>query len=111
WSPDGSVIAYRAQTCNATPHRGLYGDTRLVTPSGRDITPTAYADPCDGIGSDKWPVPAWSPDGRLLAINTGVGLYLGKRDGTDLRRVAPAAGGVNGDARPAWQPDALGSTK
>jgi Tol biopolymer transport system component len=57
WSPDGRTIAYQTKC-------GI----RLVTPSGRNVTPTATANACDAIGFSG--PPAWSPDGTKLAVET-----------------------------------------
>ncbi|MGZ4372745.1 MAG: TolB family protein, partial [Gaiellaceae bacterium] len=55
WSPDGKTIAYR------TPC-GI----KMVTPGGKDVTPTNPPFVCHAIGLAGDPV--WSPDGRRIAI-------------------------------------------
>ena len=64
WSPNGELIAYQA-TCGI----------QLVTPTGRDVTPTSPARPffC-GLGYSGRPT--WSPDGRKLAFEAR-GRHLG----------------------------------
>jgi Tol biopolymer transport system component len=104
WSPDGKTIAYFARGCAPTPDNK--GRIRLVTPTGRDVTPPTA--PCNGIGPAGHPVPAWSPDGRKIAVGTDSALYLMHADGTGLRQLqrgrlinhSPAWGYI----RPAWRP-------
>jgi len=97
WSPDGKTIAYYAPGCEGTPNDT--GRIRLVTPNGRDVTPRAA--PCDGIGPANHPVPAWSPDGRQIAVATNDALYVMNANGTDLRRLQASR---TPDLRPAWRP-------
>jgi hypothetical protein len=105
WSPDGTTIAYRAVSCVAGHNTADLASIRLATPAGQDITPRRLEKDCELTGPYLYPVPAWSPDGHQLAINTGNGLYLVNRDGTNLRETASqAGGGVFGQDRPAWQP-------
>jgi WD40 repeat protein len=112
WSPDGSTIAYRAPSCVPGGRPSLFGSIRLVTPAGRDVTPARLDRACERLGPFEWPVPAWAPDGRRLAIGTGSGLYLVDRDGSGLREIAAqAGGGLYGQARPAWQPAPRGGTR
>ena len=104
WSPDGKAIAYLAPGCAQAPDNK--GRIRLVTPTGRDVTPPTA--PCDGIGPADNPVPAWSPDGRQIAVGTDSALYLIQANGTGLRQLqrgrlinhSPAWGYI----RPAWRP-------
>ena len=104
WSPDGKTIAYLTPGCAHAPDNK--GRIRLVTPTGRDVTPPTA--PCNGIGPAGNPVPAWSPDGRQLAVGTDSALYLMHADGTGLRQLqrgrllsrSPAWGYI----RPAWRP-------
>ena len=103
WSPDGKTIAYFAPGCGQAPNNN--GRIRLVTPTGRDVTPSGAR--CEGIGPAHDPVPAWSPDGRQLAVGTDTALYLMNRSGTGLRQLE--RGRFNsavlwGYLRPAWRP-------
>lgn len=103
WSPDGKTIAYFAPGCGQAPDNS--GRIRLVTPSGRDVTPPGAR--CEGIGPTGYPVPAWSPDGRQLAVGTDTALYLMNSNGTGLRQLHK--GGSNsavlwGYLRPTWRP-------
>jgi hypothetical protein len=102
WSPDGKTIAYFAPGCGQDPNST--GRIRLVTPTGRDVTPPAA--PCDGIGPANHPVPAWSPDGRRIAIHANTGLYLMNANGSDLRRLRERRTNLWNapDLRPAWRP-------
>jgi Tol biopolymer transport system component len=97
WSPDGKTIAYSAPGCEGIPNDT--GRIRLVTPTGRDVTPPAA--PCDGIGPAGQPVPAWSPDGRQIAVAAGGALYLMNANGTDLQLLRQSSGF---GGRPAWRP-------
>ena len=102
WSPDGKAIAYFAPGCAQAPDNT--GRIRLVTPTGRDVTPPAA--PCDGIGPAGHPVPAWSPDGQKIAVGTDTAQYVMNANGTRLRQLqrgkfAPALWGY---IRPAWRP-------
>jgi dipeptidyl aminopeptidase/acylaminoacyl peptidase len=73
WSPDGRTIAYQT-TCGI----------RIVTPSGRNVTPTATLNACGAIGLSGPPV--WSPDGTKLAIETSHrhGIYVMNKNGSGL---------------------------
>lgn len=94
WSPDGRTIAYQT-TCGI----------RLVTPFGRNVTPTETAKACGAIGVSGPPV--WSPDGTQLAVETAAGVYVMDKNGGALHLVSHQAtttwrGGLPG--RPSWQP-------
>jgi Tol biopolymer transport system component len=103
WSPDGKTIAYFAPGCSNTPDNK--GRIRLVTPTGRDLTPPSA--PCNGIGPAGHPVPAWSPDGRQIAVATDTALYMMNADGTGLRQLQEGrfnSAVLWGHLRPAWRP-------
>jgi Tol biopolymer transport system component len=97
WSPDGRTIAYQMRC-------GI----RLVTPSGRNITPRTgnpRGDRCGVIGRSGPPV--WSPDGTKLAVETKNGVYVMNRNGRSLRLASRSAartwyGALPG--RPSWRP-------
>jgi TolB protein len=96
WSPDGQTIAYRS-TCGV----------RLVTPDGKDATPSMMRARCTEMRSPGFP--AWSWDGTRLAFGMTSrpwrGLYVLNADGTGLTRVSTQPGiGVFGTGRPAWTP-------
>ena len=95
WSPDGRTIALQT-TC------GL----RLVTPSGRDVTPRPMAKWCGPTDSSG--PPAWSPDGTKIAIEgtDGAGIRVMDRTGRARHLVTHYAqrsryGWLPG--RPAWR--------
>jgi Tol biopolymer transport system component len=70
WSPDGKTIAYRGR-CGV----------RLMTPTGRDVTPRSSGS-CGILPAGR---PTWSPDGRQLAITTDAAIYVVNKDGTGSR--------------------------
>lgn len=93
WSPTGRMIAYESRC-------GI----RLVTPSGRDVTPVGSRG-CSAIGVSG--APSWSPDGQKIAIGTYyAGTYIVNADGRHLVHVQTPRGvlmpGV--PPRPSWQP-------
>ena len=92
WSPNGRTIAYRG-TCGI----------KLVTPAGKDVTPPAVA---AGCGVHPRGYPAWSLDGKRIAIGTQRGVYLINADGSGLVRVTRVEPGTPGfgTQRPAWTP-------
>ncbi len=101
WSPDGKTIAYFAPGCAPTPDNK--GRIRLVTPTGRDVTPPTA--PCDGIGPAGRPVAAWSPDGQQIAVGTGTAQYVMNANGTGLRLLQRGRfTSLWGHIRPAWRP-------
>jgi Tol biopolymer transport system component len=98
WSPNGRTIAYQARC-------GI----RLVTPSGRDVTPRRWANSCGAIGLSGGP-PMWSPNGKKIALETKTGIFVMNANGSRLHLLASTFeedtttwyGALPG--RPAWQP-------
>ena len=91
WSPNGKVIAYQT-SCGI----------RLVTPTGRDVTPGHTA--C-GIGLSGPPV--WSPDGTKIAFETSHGNFVMNENGSHLRLVVMQTSVAHYGQQPgraAWRP-------
>jgi Tol biopolymer transport system component len=98
WSPRGRTIAYQT-TCGI----------RLVTPSGRDSTPTATSNACGAIGLPGPPV--WSPDGTKLAVEASRrhGIYVMDKNGGALHWVSLGLRETRTwyralPGRPSWRP-------
>ncbi|MGH9518631.1 MAG: protein kinase domain-containing protein, partial [Terriglobales bacterium] len=108
FSPDGGQIAYIAPT---------KAGTRLMLAQADGSQPRALADPAVGAGyiSQCWDAagaathsPAWSPDGRSLALfeNLAAGLSRVAVIGTDdgrVRLLGPDLAGAVADV--VWRPD------
>jgi hypothetical protein len=99
WSPTDDVIAYRSD-CGIN----------LMTSRGRDVTPPSPS-VCQAIGVRG--TPAWSPDGKRIAIGAGhispdrpYGTFVMNADGSNLVRVSTRARGNAGfgQPRPTWRP-------
>ena len=90
WSPDGTELLYAAELdIWAKPVDGRPA-RRVVALAGTDAQPT------------------WSPDGSRIAFvhraeTPNDGVYVVRRDGTDLRHVAPTGTAPIGNVR--WKPD------
>lgn len=100
-SPDGTTVAYVS-----TASSGGNPTVRLVRSDGTADRALAL----DGFVND----PAWSPDGRLLAVTRRVPsstprgqpgrseIWIVERDGSGARRLVASDGH---DLQPAWSPD------
>ena len=107
WSPSGRTIAYAAPSCGGADPRDWR--IRLVTLGGHDATPSGGS--CSVIGPPASVAPAWSPDGRRIAIATLNALYVMNADGSGLERVRRGdflGRGVGGLLRPFWQSQSKG---
>lgn len=97
WSPDGSKIAFIANTCGPA---GCHTDIYTMHPDGTAISPLFTG----GAGTvPDWV--AWKPDGTSLAFsgqyNGTYGLYLVTADGSTVTPVITGVGGFH----PSWSPD------
>lgn len=85
WSPDGHRIVFGDNCCQA------HTNTWTVSPSGRRLTQLTHTTVRHNVG-----FPAYSPDGRFLAVNTDLfrnpasgrgDLAIMRADGTHLHRI------------------------
>ena len=100
WSPDGTRVAFVSNRdvpdIEKIWRAGLY----TMAADGTDVRRLAA-----GLEGVAWQPPAWSPDGRSLAVagvepgGAGHGLYLVHTDGAGFVRLADAISGG------AWSPD------
>ena len=138
WSPDGRRIAFTRFRYEASGGQDIYtispsgkGRGRLIgdcycnqpdfSPDGRHLafsigtTSRIHVARADGTGrrrltSGIGAEPAWSPSGRYIAFRRGEDLYVMRRDGSRLRRIAynrskAPIGDRNADwENPSWQP-------
>jgi TolB protein len=112
WSPDGSQIAFSRFTEDPDDddESEERGQVWLMRPDGGDQRPLAPAPPAGVIES----APAWSPDGRMLAIERfRIGssrivssIVVVAADGSGRRTlVREIAAGLTFVGEPAWSPD------
>lgn len=127
WSPDGTALAFAGFTDNRKPSiytvrldgthphmvaPGGSAPTWARTPDGDRIayeaaSGTFVVSPSGGTPVRVAPagLPAWSADGRLLAVGTTGGTYVVDWRGRNLRRSTTIGdGGLFGGIRPAWRP-------
>ncbi len=98
WNPDGRQIAA------VTKGDGRYS-LELMRPSGDQRIPIASSRRRFTSNAME---PAWSPRGRLLAFVPDDAIFVVRRDGSRLRRLAgfgQASGGLMGYSSPRWAPD------
>src|SRR5262249_27127100 len=99
WSPDGSKIAYLADT-SAAPDIGGNGDIWVIDADGANPHPITSGGHFLGT--------AWSPDGTRIAtldFPSRTVFTLNASDGSDLEAVHP--GGLQ--FVPGWQPRGTGA--
>jgi len=93
------------------------GSTELAFASTLDLASVVYVARADGSAvrqimhpSHAISAPAWSPDGKTLAVRAGRysderGIYLVGSDGSGLRKLTTQTHQFNGYSVPAWSPD------
>ena len=99
WSPDGTRIAFVSNRDVPGDEQRWRADLYTMTVDGGDVRRLST-----GVASVAWQPPAWSPDGRSIAVNgrrqgEGEALYLAHADGAGFVRLAEAVSGG------AWSPD------
>lgn len=100
WSPDGTKVAFSA------PGGALADTEDIFLVSVADGTTARLT--VASVAGEKYIMPDWSPDGRLIALTHffapfgGSDVYTINADGSGLRNLTNAAGD---DTFPAWSPD------
>ena len=115
WSANGRWIAYGRTRHGST---GCPCGIVLIHPNGtakQDISDVACPTPDEPLEPDMCRgdlLPAWSPDGRFLAVtrflgppdNTTVATFVMQSDGTDVTQLTDPGDGFE-DWAPTWSPD------
>ena len=111
WSPDGRHVAFLSNRHLSGPEyqKNQWADLYIIAADGTDVRRLDT-----GLISVVFQPPAWSPDGRSIAVNgwrqgsitvngrrldEGRGLYVVQADGSGFVRLADAVSGG------AWSPD------
>jgi Tol biopolymer transport system component len=103
WSPDGSLIAYTAQSLT-DPFFTL--SLRVIDPDGTGDREVIAAHGSHEIGANS--NPSWSPDSRSILTHVSVGtglpdIWIAQRDAAGLWSPArPVVPGPEADFLPAW---------
>lgn len=92
WSPDGTKLLYTNSSVN--PDGVEVTQLWTINPNGSDNR-RVYQGLSPG---GRWPLPFWSPDGKLIAVAPNEGVVVMNADGTGVRLVGESANQV------AWQP-------
>jgi TolB protein len=101
WSPDGKEIAFQCQVQPSATDPG-YSRICVMDADGSNVRELPQT-PATGLSDGA---PAWSPDGKEIAFNRGVGdqhaVFVMNADGGEARQVTPWA---LAGAQPDWSPD------
>jgi Tol biopolymer transport system component len=92
WSPDGTKLLYSKSSLN--PDAVEVTQLWTINANGSDNR-RIYQGLSPG---GRWPLPFWSPDGKLVAVAPNAGVVVMNADGTGVRLVGESANQV------AWQP-------
>ena len=93
WSPDGTMIAFRASDLAASVKSDIY----VIHTYGSGLTNLTN----DSANDDRQP--AWSPDGTKIAFTKWPAIYVMNADGSDQTRLTTLGGWS--ESFPAWSPD------
>jgi Tol biopolymer transport system component len=92
WSPDGMKLLYVKTPLNAATSAET---TQLWTINANGSRNRRIYQLST---SGRWPLPFWSPDGKLIAVAPNFGVFVMNADGSGVRLVGESANQV------AWQP-------
>jgi Tol biopolymer transport system component len=116
WSPDGTKLAFTADTVGG-PQTACIGSSDVNPNFCSSRVFVAEVDDDASTGAVQVGDPGmsartatWSPDGTTIAFSSGdaqkgIGLYLMDEDGTNVRRIDEVPGTWWSYMLPAWSPD------